>query len=79
AAMNAYALLRGKKPYTFPEVTVIGSLLRYITTPAKRFQPMNANWGILPSLDVRIRDRGRRRLFLRERALSALRSFIDNE
>ncbi len=79
AAVNAYALLRGKKPYIFPEATVIGSLLRYITTPAKGFQPVNANWGILPSLDVRIRDREKRRLFLRERALCALRGFIENE
>ncbi len=78
AGVNAYALVKGMSPYIFPDVTIIGSLLRYITTPTKRFQPMNANWGILPPLDKKVRDRQMRRLLLRERALSALYRFAED-
>lgn len=57
----------------FPEETMIGSLLRYITTADPRnFQPMNANFGILPPLDTKERDKARRKIKLSERAIRAL-------
>ncbi len=51
AAVNAYRLLSGKPTVMPPEQTVIGALMRYITTPNVNFQPMNANFGILPAID----------------------------
>lgn len=54
----------------FSENTVIGALAKYISTPNKRFQPMNANFGILPELEgKRIRDKKERYQKLAERSL----------
>jgi methylenetetrahydrofolate--tRNA-(uracil-5-)-methyltransferase len=53
AAVNAFQLLNEKEPLVLPETTMLGSLTRYITRPeaiGKSFQPINSNWGILPSL-----------------------------
>ena len=41
----------------FSELTMIGALAKYISTPNEKFQPMNANFGILPQLDEKIRDK----------------------
>ena len=41
----------------FSELTMIGALAKYISTPNEKFQPMNANYGILPELDEKIRDK----------------------
>lgn len=51
AAINVFRLLRGEDTVVPPEETVIGGLCKYITAPNKDFQPMNANFGILPPLD----------------------------
>lgn len=49
AAVSAAAIAMGQAPPAFPEASMIGSLLRHITTPAKAAcQPMNANFGLLP-------------------------------
>lgn len=57
----------------FPEETMIGSLLRYITTAdARNFQPMNANFGILPPLETKERDKTKRKIKLSDRAIRAL-------
>ena len=41
----------------FDEKTMIGALAKYISTENKKFQPMNANFGILPELDEKIKDK----------------------
>lgn len=41
----------------FSNKTVIGALAKYISTENKKFQPMNANFGILPQLDEKIKDK----------------------
>ena len=41
----------------FPKETMIGALTKYIATPNDKFQPMNANFGILPELPEKIRDK----------------------
>lgn len=51
SAINAYRLLSGEKTVAPPKDTVLGALIQYITTPNSNFQPMNANFGILPPLD----------------------------
>ena len=55
---------------TFSENTVIGALAKYISTSNTRFQPMNANFGILPELEgKKIKDKKERYMKLAERSL----------
>ena len=70
-AVNAVNQIKGKKEkIIFSENTVIGALSKYISTPNERFQPMNANFGILPELEGRkIRDKKERYAKLAERSL----------
>ena len=51
---------------------MIGALADYISTENDRFQPMNANFGILTALDTKIKDKMERYLKLSERALNLL-------
>ena len=56
---------------TFSEYTVIGALAKYISTPNTKFQPMNANFGILPELEgKKIKDKKERYRKLAERSLA---------
>ena len=76
AGINAARMAAGEAPLTFPEETCHGALAHYITTSeAKRFQPMNVNFGLLPPLEGRIRDKKRKKEMLAERALCALEDF----
>lgn len=70
-AINAVNQVKGKEEKViFSENTVIGALSKYISTPNERFQPMNANFGILPELEGRkIRDKKERYAKLAERSL----------
>ena len=54
----------------FSELTMIGALAKYISTPNEKFQPMNANFGILPQLGEKIRDKKLRYEKLADRSLS---------
>ncbi len=71
AGLNASDdLKRQKEKHCFSEYTVIGALAKYISTPNSKFQPMNANFGILPELEgCRIRDKKERYQKLAQRSL----------
>lgn len=80
AALNIHRMTEGHEPQVPPAETMLGSLLRYITREeavGKDFQPINSNWGILPSLPDEIRakikkdKKERNRLYV-ERALKAI-------
>ena len=73
AALNAISKYNGGDRITFSENTMIGALAKYISTPNERFQPMNANFGILPELGVKIRDKKERYRKLAERSLENFR------
>ena len=60
AAINAVKTYKNEEQVIFPKETVIGALADYISSPNKRFQPMNANFGILPPLEKRIKDKQER-------------------
>lgn len=76
AGINMSKYVDNKPVITFPENTVIGSMAYYIThTSSKNFQPMNANFGLLPSLDKRIKDKKERYEALAARALASLEHF----
>ncbi|MBQ5810468.1 MAG: methylenetetrahydrofolate--tRNA-(uracil(54)-C(5))-methyltransferase (FADH(2)-oxidizing) TrmFO [Clostridia bacterium] len=70
AATNAIARLEGREPLILPKFTMIGALLGYITDAGtENFQPMGANFGILPSLEEHIRDKKERYFALSKRSL----------
>jgi methylenetetrahydrofolate--tRNA-(uracil-5-)-methyltransferase len=67
---------RGGEPVAVPEETALGALGRYIArSDPKGYQPTNIAFGLLPELPVRIRDKGKKRLALSERALARLDRF----
>ncbi|MDT2737604.1 FADH(2)-oxidizing methylenetetrahydrofolate--tRNA-(uracil(54)-C(5))-methyltransferase TrmFO [Enterococcus pseudoavium] len=73
AGLNAARLAKEEELIEFPRETAIGSMAYYIThAEGKHFQPMNANFGLFPSLPERIRDKKLRYETLAERALNAL-------
>ena len=63
----------------FPETTMIGALSKYIATENKNFQPMNANFGILPELPEKIRDKKAKYGKLADRAISILNQYKEKE
>ncbi len=75
AALNAVEQYnRTGKKMEFSNYTVIGSLAKYISTPNEKFQPMNANFGILPELEEKIRDKKLRYQTLGNRAIEELKN-----
>ena len=58
----------------FPKETMIGALAKYIQEPNEKFQPMNANFGILPELDEKIRDKKVKYSKLADRAIEKLKN-----
>ena len=72
--MVAYSILnrlQGKK-ITFSEETMLGSLAKYISTENKNYQPMNANFGILKPLDIKIKDKKEKYTKLASRAINEI-------
>ena len=57
SAINACQKYFGKEKIIFPETTMVGALAKYISTENDKFQPMNANFGIVPELNENIRDK----------------------
>ncbi len=72
AALNAISQIQGKDKIIFSNLTMIGALANYISTPNDKFQPMNANFGILPPLDEKIRDKKVKYSKLADRAIQNL-------
>lgn len=73
AGLNAVAKFNNTEKITFPNETVIGALSSYISTENTKFQPMNANFGILPPLEEKIKDKIQRYTKMAERALKSLK------
>ncbi|KRF31936.1 FADH(2)-oxidizing methylenetetrahydrofolate--tRNA-(uracil(54)-C(5))-methyltransferase TrmFO [Paenibacillus sp. Soil787] len=76
AGMNAGRLAKGQSCLVVPEETTLGSMAHYITTADfKHFQPMNANFGLLPQLPERIRNKKEKYEKLANRALESIQNF----
>jgi methylenetetrahydrofolate--tRNA-(uracil-5-)-methyltransferase len=79
AGINAARLLQNQAPITLPETTMLGALCHYVThADLKDFQPMKANFGILPALnhtDTRVGKRERGQLHA-QRALNDLENYL---
>lgn len=75
AGMNAARLVLGTEPVVAPGTTVLGALLFYITDSSRKgFQPMNVNFGLLPSIPTQVRGRARKEL-MAHRALADMDSW----
>ena len=78
AGWNAARLLHGQAPFSLPPTTILGSLCHYVThaSPAD-FQPMKANFGILPPLGTTERlNKRKRAAAYAQRALEDLEAFL---
>ncbi len=76
AGINAAHLALGREPIVFPEATTLGGMARYITTAdPNHFQPMNANFGLLPKPEQKIRNKKEKNEALAMRALDVLTAF----
>ena len=77
AGMNAVRYADGKELISLPKTTMTGSLSSYISDKTvKNFQPMGANFGILPPIEPKIKDKRERYAALAKRALDALDEVI---
>ena len=78
AGINAARAAQGQEGIVFPQESTIGSMAYYIThADPDNFQPMNANFGLLPSLEKRIRNKKEKNEALASRALDGVRVFIN--
>ena len=79
AGINAVLNFKGEEEFTLPIETMTGALATYISTKNERFQPMNANFGIVPVLERRIRDKKEKYKILADRAMEKLEEAIKNK
>lgn len=79
AGASAARKILGLEPICLPRETMIGSLMNYVSDSfnIRKFQPMGANMGILPDIEVRIRDKKEKYGVYAERALNALREELN--
>lgn len=76
AGINAARLVAGASPVHPPATTALGSLLAYVTDSSRKdFQPMNANYGLFPSLPSRLRGREKKEA-LAERAAQDFEAWL---
>ncbi|WP_373561667.1 MULTISPECIES: FADH(2)-oxidizing methylenetetrahydrofolate--tRNA-(uracil(54)-C(5))-methyltransferase TrmFO [Paenibacillus] len=80
AGMNAAKAALGQELVVLPVETTLGSMAQYITTADfKHFQPMNANFGLLPKLETKIRNKKEKNEALAQRALDGIARFAATE
>lgn len=81
AGVNAARLVRGEDLLTLPRGTMTGALADYITTKEGTLQPINSNWGLVPSAPKSVDGRRLSKAERRERqagaALGVLEEFVD--
>jgi methylenetetrahydrofolate--tRNA-(uracil-5-)-methyltransferase len=78
AGMNLSRLLAGEEPIVPPPTTMTGALYRYLReADPEHFQPMNANFGLLDELGVRVRDRRTKREKLAARGVEHMQRWVD--
>ena len=77
AAINMYRLINNLELLTFPKETIMGSMANYISIKNDDFQPINANFGIVPELesDTKVKKKDRK-LFYGQRAIDTMKEYI---
>lgn len=76
AAINLDARENGKEKFLPPETTICGALMSHISTQNPDFQPMNANFGILP--EIKQRDKQLRKQMYSARGYKDMSEYIDS-
>ena len=73
AGINAACMFNNEdKKIEFSKYTMIGALAKYVSSENEKFQPMNANFGIVPELEEKIKDKKLKYQKLADRALEYL-------
>jgi methylenetetrahydrofolate--tRNA-(uracil-5-)-methyltransferase len=76
-SLSLVAEAAGRPLPPLPRETMLGALMDYVHTPTKNFQPMNANFGIVPGPEKRPRNRQERNAATARRALDAMQGYRD--
>ena len=80
AGANLVRRLRGQETLVLPQTTIMGALAHYISDESvKDFQPMGANFGVLPPIEHHIRDKKARYEALSSRSLQDLATYLEQE
>lgn len=78
AAINMLRLLEGEELLVFPKETIMGSMSNYISILNSDFQPINANFGIVPLVESNTKIKKKdRKLFYGQRAIDTMKEFIN--
>ena len=75
SALNSVAQIKNESKIEFSNLTMIGALAKYISTANDKFQPMNANFGIIPELPKRIKDKKIKYGMMADRAIENLKIY----
>ena len=78
AALNIYAEATGEEEIAFPATTICGQLQRHVSTDNENYQPMNANFGILPPAGEKIRDKKMRKVAYFNRGVQDMKRFLED-
>lgn len=80
AGKNAVRLAQNEKPLVLPQTTMIGALAGYISDESVAdFQPMGANFGVLPPIEPKIRDKKERYAAFAQRSLAEIERILSDE
>ena len=79
AGISLALKLNGKALAILPKTTIIGAIINYLVSAGdENFQPMNANFGILPPLEEKIRDKALKKQAYSERAIKDIKKYKEN-
>ncbi len=78
AALNIYAEATEEEEIVFPATTICGQLQRHVSTDNENYQPMNANFGILPPAGEKIRDKKMRKVAYFNRGVQDMKRFLED-
>lgn len=77
AGLNLANVVQGRPPLMLPKTTILGALCHYVThAEPKTFQPMKANFGILPALIPQVKNKRQRSQAYAKRALADLENYV---
>ncbi len=76
-ALSIDRTVNGKEFLLPPKTTAIGSLIAYITTETKNFQPMHVSYSLIPELEEHVRDKKLRKAKYSERALVDMQKYVE--
>lgn len=78
SGINMARYLKGKETLVLPQTTMTGALQRYISDETvKNFQPMGANFGVLPPIEPKIRDKQQRYAAISQRGLMEMKKYLE--